>query len=180
MPGPVLDEVLCSAAGGVASTVVGHPLDTVKVRIQLLQRPGLTGASCAAMMLRNEGPAAFARGLGPPLLSSVLLNSVMFVAFAEARRHLPDTAFGALVAGAASGFAQATLTTPMDWVKIQAQGRGRPVLALVRECMRSPAQCFAGHWMNVARGALTGPAPAHSLAARAWIIKAAVLTAQPC
>ena len=70
--GALLDEVLCSAAGGVASTVIGHPLDTVKVRLQLLQRPGLTGPGCAAMMLRNEGPKAFARGLGPPLMSSVL------------------------------------------------------------------------------------------------------------
>ena len=79
----------------------------------------LTTLGCARQMLQQEGAAAFARGIGPPLANAMLLNTVMFVCFAEARRHLPQTTVGSLLAGGLSGVAQAFLTTPLDWLKIQ-------------------------------------------------------------
>ena len=92
------EEIIASAASGIASTALGHPLDCVKVR---LQTGGVHSSAwaCAADMLRREGVGSFGRGLGMPLANAVLMNSVMFVAFAEARRRLPDDATGALLAG---------------------------------------------------------------------------------
>ena len=44
----------------------------------------------ASHMLRSEGPSAFARGIGPPLTEKVLMNTFMFLAFAEARKAMPQ------------------------------------------------------------------------------------------
>ena len=84
------------------------------------------------------------------------MNAVMFVAFDEARRRLPDTPAGSLAAGAISGLATAVLSTPTDWIKVQAQVRGVPVRAVLAEVLRlGPAMalraCFSGHVMNMLR-----------------------------
>ena len=81
------------------------------------------------------------------------MNSVMFVAFAEARARLPDGAFGAMAAGFLSGIAQAFLSTPMDWVKIQAQLHGGSSGAMLISAMRgaNPSVLFTGHTMNLCR-----------------------------
>ena len=120
-------EAAASAAAGVASTILGHPLDCVKVRLQTAKQSGgrLTTLGCARQMLQQEGASAFARGVGPPLANAMLLNTVMFVCFAEARRHLPQTTVGSLLAGGFSGVAQAFLTTPLDWLKIQVRVQAR-------------------------------------------------------
>ena len=65
----VLDEVISSTAAGLTSTLLGAPLDAVKVRMQHLQRSGLTTWACAGAMLRTEGVGSFFRGLGAPLLT---------------------------------------------------------------------------------------------------------------
>ena len=67
-------------------------------------------------MLQREGASAFARGVGPPLANAMLLNTVMFVCFAEARRHLPQTTVGCARRWVLRR-AQAFLTTPLDWLK---------------------------------------------------------------
>ena len=82
----IATEAVASAAAGLTSTVLGHPLDCVKVRLQTT--PGQTTLGCASQMLRTEGPLVFARGLGPPLANAVALNTVMFVAFAQAQKSL--------------------------------------------------------------------------------------------
>lgn len=150
-------EIVASVTAGCTATFLGHPLDCIKVRLQAQQRPGLTTLSCALEMLKIEGPRAFFRGLGPPLLEKVLGSTLMFVAFEEARRRLPDTAAGALLAGALSGVATSVLSTPTDWVKVQAQIRSvsvRTVLADVLHAgaLRSlPSTLFTGHVMNMLR-----------------------------
>ena len=150
-------EAACSAAAGVTSTCLGHPLDCVKVRLQTA-KPGLTTLGCASEMLRTEGLGAFAKGLSPPLANAVLLNTVMFVAFAEAQRRLPQDTLGSLLAGGVAGVAQAFLTTPLDWLKIQAQlsaavGGGSSSALLLQTLRRRPGLLYLGHSMNLLREA---------------------------
>ena len=128
----ITDELIAGTAAGFASTILGAPLDAVKVRMQHLQQPGLTTWACALAMLRESGVPAFFRGVGVPLLNSVLMNTVMFVVFEEVRSALPDTTGGALAAGAVSGLAQSLLSTPMDLLKIQVQLRGGHPLSILR------------------------------------------------
>ena len=154
MSASLATEATASAAAGCCSTLLGHPLDCVKVRLQT--KPGLTTLGCASHMLRNEGVAAFAKGLSPPLANAVLLNTVMFMAFAEAQRHLPQNTLGSLLAGGFAGVAQAFLTTPLDWLKIQAQLSSTRVSAwalLLQTLRQRPTALYLGHSMNLLREA---------------------------
>ena len=86
----------------------------------------------------------------------MLLNTVMFVCFAEARRHLPQTTIGSLLAGGFSGAVQAFLTTPLDWLKIQAQlssTRQSSTALLLHTLRHHPSQLYVGHSMNLLREA---------------------------
>lgn len=66
------------------------------------------------------------RGIGAPMANQIIMNSVMFTVFnnvkdtANQSKYL-DANSAAFAAGLFSGFATACLSTPMDWLKIQAQ-----------------------------------------------------------
>ena len=163
----ILSEAAASAAAGCTSTLLGHPLDCVKVRLQT-SRPGITTLGCASSMLRSDGVGVFAQGVGPPLANAVILNTVMFVAFSEAQKLFPQGATGSLLAGAVSGVAQAFLTTPLDYLKIQAQLRGGSTMARLRQMLRSGAGAalYCGHTMNLLRSSVPNqpcvqPQPMH-------------------
>jgi hypothetical protein len=59
-----------------------------------------------------------------PLVNAVLMNTVMFSAFFEMKQHLNDDngnyLGSALLAGVLSSFTTACISTPTDYVKIQA------------------------------------------------------------
>ena len=125
-------EALAGSVGGCVATLLGHPLDTLKVRKQA--DPRATFSS----VLKGDGPGAFLRGAGPPLANAALMNSLMFLVFAECRRRLPDGAAGGFVSGAIAGLVTATLSTPFDYVKIQAQVVGTRPLDVLRATLRRP------------------------------------------
>ena len=149
-----ISEVVASASAGCVATVLGHPLDCIKVRMQALQRPGLTTAECALEMVRADGAVAFSRGIGPPLANAVVMNTFMFVAFAEARKALPQNSLGSMLAGLFAGLVTSVCSTPTDFVKIQAQLRGGGVTnrAILGEALRAgPSALFTGQIANMGR-----------------------------
>ena len=75
----MMDEVVASASAGCFATILGHPLDCVKVRLQASATASAPGtATVAYRMLRTEGVATFWRGLGPPLMNAVAMNTAMW------------------------------------------------------------------------------------------------------
>ena len=149
----LLTEIVAATAAGGTATILGHPLDCIKVRLQAAQRPDLSTLSCGLQMLRKEGPVAFSRGLGPPLANSVLMNTAMFVAFREARKRLPDGALGSLLSGLFSGVVTAGLSTPFDLVKIQAQLGVQTDAKSLFFCLARthPRLLYTGHIANLGR-----------------------------
>lgn len=77
-------DFLGGVAGGVLQCVVGHPLDTLKVRLQT--RGAVRGAQgspagvlqTARSMLAKEGVWGFYKGVQSPLVANGLLQSVLF------------------------------------------------------------------------------------------------------
>lgn len=60
-------------AGGVATVLVGHPFDTIKVRMQTSAATGVQYSGvldCLSKTIRNEGSLAVYKGVGPPLLGT--------------------------------------------------------------------------------------------------------------
>jgi hypothetical protein len=65
---------------------VGHPLDTVKVRLQA----GLYKSTfhCVSTTLKNEGIRGFFKGLTAPLVGNVPINAILFAGYEHGIRIL--------------------------------------------------------------------------------------------
>lgn len=71
-------NLLAGGVGGFASLVIGHPFDTVKVRLQTMKPVGTSGGmvyasatDCFSKIVRQEGPLALYRGMSGLALFSV-------------------------------------------------------------------------------------------------------------
>mmetsp|Transcript_31032 Transcript_31032/g.74991 ORF Transcript_31032/g.74991 Transcript_31032/m.74991 type:complete len:292 (-) Transcript_31032:844-1719(-) len=131
-----LDCILGSIAAGCFSTVLGHSLDTIKVNQQTNPKfSSLTSFQVAQSLLAKDGGTAsrlFFQGIGPPMVNQIVMNSVMFLVFNKVKQvsnesTVMDENSAALFAGLFAGFATACLSTPTDWLKIQAQTGGKEV-----------------------------------------------------
>ncbi|XP_036753783.2 solute carrier family 25 member 48 isoform X5 [Manis pentadactyla] len=144
-PGPAmgsfqLDDFAAGWIGGTASVIVGHPLDTVKTRLQAGANNGST-LSCVRALYRRESVFGFFKGMSFPLASIAIYNSVVFGVFsntqrflsqhhgrepeASPRRTLPDLLLASMVAGVVS----VGLGAPMDLIKIRLQMQTQPFRA---------------------------------------------------
>lgn len=120
------DFVAGTFAGG-CGTVVGHPFDTVKVRIQF----GLSNSvlSCAKQTVKNEGVRGLYKGLLPPLLADMSCNCIFFGVYGTTLQYLDPSNINhataklshVYAAGAAGGFAQAFVVAPTELAKIRLQ-----------------------------------------------------------
>jgi hypothetical protein len=124
----VASELFAGSVGGAVGMLVGHPLDTVKVR--MMTAPAGYYASmrdCFGQTVRKEGVAGLFKGLPPPMLSVALYQAVCFASFSSALTAVTDTSeddssIGSLfLAGCLSGAATVLVTTPTDLVKIRLQ-----------------------------------------------------------
>ena len=62
----------------MAGTIAGHPLDTIKVRMQLETRK-LSARQITYETLPNEGVYGLWRGVTQPILGAVPINSIIFM-----------------------------------------------------------------------------------------------------
>lgn len=167
---PVYETIICSTAAGVSSTLLGHPLDTLKVHIQT--NPAFTAKTdnngtspqnryryptvrAAQHLLRSNHYSLF-RGIGPPTANAAIMNILTFAVFNRVKEGFGGDGYrSSLAAGIISGLASAFVSTPTDYVKIQAQLRGGMSSgAILREIMalRNPASIlFRGHVANLGR-----------------------------
>ena len=154
-----LRGVVCGLVYGATSPLVGHPIDSVKTRMQADARYAATSAlQTARGIVAAEGVRGLYRGLLPPLLGSSVFRSVQFSVYGAAMSAARDSPLlmaevpGAgglqlrvLAAGLASSAARALLETPLELVKVRRQmGRGWLVAAGPREALRAPLRELRG------------------------------------
>ncbi|XP_005053845.1 PREDICTED: solute carrier family 25 member 48 isoform X1 [Ficedula albicollis] len=130
-----LQDFVAGLVGGIASVVAGHPLDTVKTRLQAGQGYGNT-LKCILTVYRNESLAGFFKGMSFPLASIGVYSSVVFGVFSSTQRwlgrlrhgdapaapSLADVALASVVAGGIS----VGIGTPVELVKIRLQMQTQP------------------------------------------------------
>ncbi|XP_074862054.1 solute carrier family 25 member 45 isoform X2 [Carettochelys insculpta] len=134
---------------GAVGLVLGHPMDTVKVRLQTQSRyRGIL--DCVIKTYHNETVLGFFKGMSFPLLSVAMINSVMFGAYSNALLYLtnthhrdrcakPPTYAHIITAGCFSGLMQAVVLAPVDLIKIRLQNQTHPY-GLRRPARRTGAQ----------------------------------------
>lgn len=133
-----LDDFIAGWVGGASSVIVGHPLDTVKTRLQAGNRYKNT-LHCIVTIYKKETVAGFFKGLSFPLASITLYNSMVFGFFSNTQRVIskyrygdgrqPSSMLDLTVASMLTGLVSVGVGAPVDLVKIRLQMQTQPVLA---------------------------------------------------
>ncbi|KAI3756262.1 hypothetical protein L1987_56081 [Smallanthus sonchifolius] len=139
----VAKDLTAGTIGGAAQLIVGHPFDTIKVKLQSQpvpppgQLPRYSGAIDAVKQtLAAEGPRGLYKGMGAPLATVAALNAVLFTvrgqmeALLRSEPGAPLTVNQQVVAGAGAGVAVAVLATPTELIKCRLQAQSTLVGAV--------------------------------------------------
>lgn len=120
----------------VCGLLIGHPADTIKVRQQTFQSSGCI--HIAIQTIKYEGLYGFYKGMGFPLLTAGVMNSIFFGVYGNCLRALenfhkrpsPENNdvskywyTNIFFAGVCAGMVQVAVASPIDLVKIQLQSQ---------------------------------------------------------
>ncbi|KAF5800820.1 putative mitochondrial carrier domain superfamily [Helianthus annuus] len=126
----VAKDLTAGTIGGAAQLIVGHPFDTIKVKLQSQpvpppgQLPRYSGAiDTVKQTIAAEGPRGLYKGMGAPLATVAALNAVLFTvrgqmeALLRSEPGAPLNVNQQVVVGAGAGVVVAILATPTELVK---------------------------------------------------------------
>ena len=111
---------IAGGGGGASLVIVGQPLDTIKVRMQADTMKQYKGViDCATKAIRNEGPLALYKGIGPPLAATTPMYALCFFGYNQGKKVFCDEdAFDPenlkLVQIGLAGACSAAFTTPIQ------------------------------------------------------------------
>jgi solute carrier family 25 carnitine/acylcarnitine transporter 20/29 len=113
-------NALAGLWGGIGLCVVGHPFETVKLKLQA----GLFPTPMAAIrhILAHQGLQGFYAGVSSPLGLQMVFRAWLFVAF-QITRDILGPSTSVFVCGAFTGLAAAVVESPMLLLMNQAQAR---------------------------------------------------------
>lgn len=81
---------------GIAKLTVGHPFDTVKVRLQTTDKGRFSGPlECVIQTIKNEGARGLYKGATPPLVGWMFMDSIMLGSLTIYRRLMAEHVFHA-------------------------------------------------------------------------------------
>jgi solute carrier family 25 carnitine/acylcarnitine transporter 20/29 len=129
-------DLISGTVGGVAQLIVGHPFDTIKVKLQSQpvpppgQQPRYAGAMDAVKQtIAAEGPRGLYKGMGAPLATVAAFNAVLFTArgqmegLVRTEPGLPLSVGQQVVCGAGAGVAVSFLACPAELIKCRLQAQ---------------------------------------------------------
>ena len=128
--GDIAKDLTAGTVGGIANLVVGHPFDTIKVKLQSQPTPApgklpkYAGAFDAVKQtVAAEGPRGLYKGMGAPLATVAAFNALLFTvrgqmeALLRSEPGAPLTVKQQVVAGAGAGLAVSFLACPTELIK---------------------------------------------------------------
>lgn len=152
--GDLLKEFIAGGVGGACLVLVGHPLDTIKVRIQTMevvpgQKPPYAGTlDCAQKIVAKEGVAGLYRGMSAPLTGVTPMYALCFWGYGIGKKvfttedSYKNLELGRIgLAGATSAIFTTPILAPLERVKcimqIQAAREGGVKYAGSMDCARA-------------------------------------------
>lgn len=114
--------------GALCNTYVGHPFDTVRVRMQDISSPYKTATQCLRTTITNEGYKGLFKGSTSSLYASMAENSVVFGVNEVIKRKFYDSGTKSslslgqdMMIGSISGFAATIAACPLETIKCNMQ-----------------------------------------------------------
>ncbi|KAL7920904.1 mitochondrial carrier [Trichoderma austrokoningii] len=135
-PPTAATNLIAGGGAGMMEALACHPLDTIKVRMQLSRRARIPGAprrgfiKTGVEVVKKETPLALYKGLGAVLTGIVPKMAIRFTSFEWYKQLLADKSTGTVsgsgtfFAGLAAGVTEAVaVVTPMEVIKIRLQAQ---------------------------------------------------------
>jgi len=123
----ILKDLAAGSISGIVNVISGHPMDTVKVRMQMM---GGTLGGCLKTMIAKEGLSSFFKGVYSPLYSVPFINALVFGVYEMSRRVLCGSSSAQMnlvqgtVAGCLAGSINCLIVTPVEHIKCRQQMEG--------------------------------------------------------
>ena len=147
-------DFIAGGVAGSASVIVGHPMDTLKVRMQTAK--GNPSMASLAFGSKYGGSATLFRGMAAPLSAASAVNAIIFSSYGWSSRlyeqYSPrnDPSLKAFTCGSFSGLVQAAIICPMEHVKCRLQVQEtvgstksqHPLRTTLRAILRSGGSSF--------------------------------------
>lgn len=133
---------------GITKNAVGHPFDSIKVRLQTSQGRFKGPADAVWQTLKKEGIRGFYKGFTPPLVGWVFMDSVMLGSLHNYRSCLMDTVYkdysklpltGHCIAGLGAGWTVSFVAAPVEQIKARLQIQ----YDAKSKIYKGPIDCFA-------------------------------------
>ncbi|XP_066575062.1 solute carrier family 25 member 45 [Amia ocellicauda] len=144
------EEFVAGWISGAVGLIVGHPMDTVKVRLQT-QSTYRGIVDCVIRTYQYEGISGFFKGMAFPVLTIAISNSVAFGTYSNALDYLMQSqrsdrgsapsSLAVYLAGCLAGAAQVVVMAPVDLVKVRLQNQTEGCRGEGR--YRGPVHCVA-------------------------------------
>ncbi|KAJ6518626.1 mitochondrial carrier domain-containing protein [Mycena sanguinolenta] len=119
---------LAGASATIAADALMNPFDVIKQRMQVHKSEFRSVLTCARVVFKNEGLAAFYVSYPTTLAISIPFNAIQYTVYEQVKRvmnptheYSPSTH---ITAGAVAGAIAAAVTTPLDVAKTVLQTRG--------------------------------------------------------
>eukprot|EP01041_Mallomonas_annulata_P008811 gene8811-18236_t len=121
----VVNDFIAGSFAGCASILAGHPIDTLKVRLQS-SNIYKGGIDCFYQILSKEGIFALFRGIYPPLITVSFMSAAVFSTYGCTLKYMKgqkETASYSdiFISGGSSGVTAAIILCPSELIKIQQQ-----------------------------------------------------------
>mmetsp|Transcript_11455 Transcript_11455/g.19376 ORF Transcript_11455/g.19376 Transcript_11455/m.19376 type:complete len:175 (+) Transcript_11455:67-591(+) len=119
-------DLICGSFAGLAVCLSGHPLDSMKVRMQN-SREAVRFTHLIRQTYKSEGVLGFYKGMGPPLVTVPLINSIVFASYEFCKRQLgvqsqEDFTFKqSMISGMFAGLVNSLILSPIELVKCRLQ-----------------------------------------------------------
>eukprot|EP01095_Lingulamoeba_sp_RSL-Kostka_P014074 TRINITY_DN600_c0_g1_i1.p1 TRINITY_DN600_c0_g1~~TRINITY_DN600_c0_g1_i1.p1 ORF type:complete len:296 (+),score=91.99 TRINITY_DN600_c0_g1_i1:63-950(+) len=149
-----MKDTVAGGFGGMCLVLVGHPLDTIKVRLQTMPVPKIGESplykgsiDCAMKTVRNEGVLGLYKGMGAPLLTVTPMFAICFFGYSigkklqlkEGQTNDDLNLFHIWNAGCLSGvFTTLTTMVPGERIKCLLQIQGQPG---AKQLYKGPLDC---------------------------------------
>ncbi|KAJ1752951.1 hypothetical protein LPJ78_003631 [Coemansia sp. RSA 989] len=121
-------DFVAGSLAGAAQVAVGHPLDTIKVRMQIEKAGMFQGPiDCLLKTVKNEGVLGLYKGMASPLVGIAAVNSLLFWAYSYGKTlqtgssDVTPTLGQIAVAGAGAGIVNSVLASPVELLKVRLQ-----------------------------------------------------------
>ncbi|KAK8132669.1 hypothetical protein PG999_000842 [Apiospora kogelbergensis] len=135
-PPSAATNLIAGGGAGMMEALACHPLDTIKVRMQLSRRARMPGAPKRGFLrtgteiVKRETPLGLYKGLGAVLTGIIPKMAIRFTSFEWYKQQMANQQTGVIsgqgtfLAGLAAGVTEAVaVVTPMEVIKIRLQAQ---------------------------------------------------------